>query len=103
MKQNCGIRGALSGCGFKNIYTGESYFVLADNPSIADAEHFVDKLKLEILSQRERSESFAPSLAAQVQQLAKLLDDGLIDNEEFIKAKGRILDSIKTPGAIGFG
>lgn len=87
---------------FQNAFTGQSIFFLANVPTGALFEDFMNKLKTEIRSQREQRVVSQPSLVDQIKELGKLKAEGVLTEEEFAKAKGNLIESSRPPTAIGF-
>jgi len=87
---------------FQDVFTGQSIFFLANLPTESLFTEFVDTLRTEIHSKRERGVTARLSLVDQIKELGRLKAEGLLNEEEFVKAKNNLIESSRPPAAIGF-
>ena len=88
---------------FQNPFTGAQIAFLADFPKPEPFSVFIDKLKAEIRDKRTPFIAAQKSLPEQIRDLGKLRADGLLTEDEFVKAKENLIEAAKTSGPIGFG
>ncbi|MGI6496071.1 MAG: SHOCT domain-containing protein [Kiritimatiellia bacterium] len=88
---------------FHDVFTGQSIIFLANIPSEDLFMDFVSKLQAEIRSIQKRNASAARlSLVEQIEELGRLKAEGLLDDEEFARAKSNLIEASRLPAAIGF-
>ena len=88
---------------FHDVFTGQSIILLTNLPTEEFFMDFVNKLKTEIQSIQKRNASAAKlSLVDQIEELGRLKTEGLLSDEEFVKAKNNLIEASRLPAAIGF-
>ena len=88
---------------FHDVFTGQSIILLTNLPTEELFMDFVNKLKTEIQSIQKRNASAAKlSLVDQIEELGRLKTEGLLSDEEFVKAKNNLIEASRLPAAIGF-
>jgi hypothetical protein len=87
---------------FQDTFTGGRIVFLNNVPSATAFTGFIDHLRTEIRTQREKSPSLPRSLSQELEALSKLEESGVLNEAEFVTAKRNIINSAKGAVPIGF-
>ncbi|MGD0650829.1 MAG: hypothetical protein ABSA97_06780 [Verrucomicrobiia bacterium] len=88
---------------FQSPYTGGRIAFLNNVPSEETFAGFINRLRSEIRTHRDKLPSLPKSLSQELEALAKLRENGALSEAEFTTAKQNLINSAKAAGGIGFG
>ena len=87
---------------FQGAFTGGRIVFLNNVPSAQAFTGFIDRLRSEITTQRGKFPSLPKSLSQELEALAKLRENGVLNEAEFTTAKQNLINSAKGASPIGF-
>jgi hypothetical protein len=87
---------------FQNTFTGGRIAFLNNVPSTEAFSGFIDRLRSEIRTQRGKLPSLPKSLTQELEALAQLRENKVLNEAEFATAKQNLINSAKGVSPIGF-